>query len=304
MPDDFTSLLRPDPAVALAAPVVDAVQPGPVHRAQFVIEFVGPRSIPAASASQLLNAQWNQVLGQPEIFAMAPADTQWRPMSASNQGSYDSLAVCWDVLSAKGKLSPATGQHLFQVCEQFATQIQRRSMPLPPPNELDKTANTLSRIRENLDIGVSLVVVPRSGGLSEGDLWVQCSRLGLQFGPAGAFEWRSPQHPMPLFEVTPIGQVDSFSLGSVQRSAVHEGITIGFNVPLCAAPLAAIDGALHAADVISQALGAATFDQDARPLNDKTRDEMRRNMQQAVSVLEEVGIKPGSAAAIKLFGTR
>jgi hypothetical protein len=301
--DEFRAQLQPDPAIMLVPPVVDPVLPGPAHRAQYVIEFVGPRSMPAASAAQILSPQWNQALGQPAVYAMAPADTLWRPLAASTQGSYDSLAACWDMFSPRGALSSATGQHLLQVSEQFAGFLQRRAMPLPTPGELDKLARTLGRIRENLDIGVSLIVLPRSGGFAEQDLWILCARLGLQFGSTGAFEWRSTQHPQPLFEVTPIGEVDSFSLRAVQAGAVHQGVTIGFNVPLCPAPLAAIDGALRTAEVMAQALGAAAFDQDTRPLNARNRDQIRKDMQQAVQVLEEVGIKPGSAAAIKLFST-
>ena len=297
----FQQQFRADPTVALVPPVVTPIAPGPAHRAQFVIELVGPRTLPAHAASVLLTSQWYQPLGRPELFCMSAADAGWRPLSNTSRGSYDSLALCWDVLSDQGSLSPATGQQLLQVAEQFAAQVNRRAMPMPAPADLSKAASTLTRIQEGLDIGISIVVLPRTDQVAEQELWTQCSRLGLQFGPTGSFEWRAAEHPSPLFQVTPIGDTESFSLRGVQAGLVHQGITIGFNVPRCPAPLAALDGALHSADVIAAAIQGAPFDQDGRPLSAKVRDEMRRELNNGVQVLEEIGIKPGSSAALKIF---
>lgn len=291
-----------DPAVALIPPVVTPFQAGPAHHAQYVIELVGPRSIPAPAAAGLLGPEWFNALGQPELFCMSAADSTWRPLVPASQGSYDSVALCWNVLSDQGTLNQASGQHLLQVAERFAAHVNRRAMPMPVPNELAKVAKSLSRIRDGLDIGISIVVLPSAGVVTEQLLWQQCARLGLQFGPAGSFDWRVPDHPSPLFQVTPIGDTDCFSLRAVQAGQVHEGITIGFNVPRCPAPAAALDGALHAADVIAGAIQGAVFDQDARPLNAPGRDQMRRELNQGVQILEGVGIKPGSAAALKIFG--
>lgn len=300
-PDPFLARFQVDPSVALVEPVVAPLLTGPAHHAQFVVELVGPRSLPAQSASTLLGPQWHGALGNPEIFCMAAADTVWRPMPVATQGSYDSVALCWDILSDHGSLNPKSGQHLLQVAEQFAGQIGRRAMPMPAPDDLAKVAKALSKIRDGLDIGISLMVIPSMESVSEYDLWVQCSRLGLRFGPAGSFDWLAAGHPNPLFQVTPIGETESFSLRGVQAGALHQGVTIGFNVPTCPAPATALDGALHAADSISQGIGGALFDQDARPVTPKMRDDMRRDLVSATQVMEEVGLKPGSSAALKLF---
>jgi hypothetical protein len=82
---------------------------------------------------------------------------------------------------------------------------------------------------------------------------------------------------------------------------VHDGVTIGFNVPRCPAPAAALDGALHSANVIAEGIQGLVYDVEGQPLTARLRDGMRRDLLQAVQVLEEIGIKPGSAAALKIF---
>ena len=297
----FDPPLGPDPAIALIPPVVAAPAPGPAHHAQFVIELVGPRSVPAAAAARLLAPDWFAALGQPQLFAMTPADQAWQSLTPQ-AGSYDSVALCWDLITPQGALSRQSAENLLQKAEQFAGAVNRRAMPLPTPQDVDNAVRRLQNYQEQLDIGVSLVVIPRSDFVPERQIWPVCSRLGLQFSPTGSFDWMSPNHPSPLFSVTPIGQVESFSLAAVNRNEVHEGLTIGFSVPLCPAPLAALDGAIRSAEVIASEIGGAAFDDTSRPLSDKVKDGLRKDLQQAVQMLEATGLRPGSAAAMKVFG--
>ncbi len=298
----FDPPLGPDPAIALIPPIVPSPAPGPAHRAQYVIELVGPRSAPASAAAQLLSQNWFAALGQPELYVMSPADQQWRAMTPQTGGSYDSIALCWDLTTSHGSLSRQSAESLLRNAEQFASAIGRRAMPLPTPQDVDKVVKLLAKTREQLDIGAALVVIPRAEFVPERQIWRICARLGLEFSPTGSFDWKSPNHPSPLFSVTPIGQVESFSLAAVNRNDVHEGLTIGFSVPLCPAPMAALDGAIHCAEVIAGEIQAAVFDDTSRPLTSKLKDELRRDLQAGVQMLEAAGLKPGSSAALKVFG--
>ena len=267
-----------------------------------MIELVGPRSVPASATANLMQPQWYEALGRPELFCMGPTDTVWQRMTPKTDGSYDSVALAWDILSPGGSLSFASANHLLQACEQFANGVNRRAMPMPEPKQIDRVAKALAQVREQLDIGVSLMALPEAGFVSERDLWIACARLGLQFSGNGAFVWAGDPHPNPMFSVTPIGDVETFSLGAVQAGKTHEGITVGFSLPLCPGPAAALDGALRAADEIARAIAGNAFDDSARPLTSKIRDELRRDLAQGVSMLEKANLKPGSAAAIKIFG--
>ena len=186
----FGAPLGPDPAIALRPPsLLPAAKPGPLHKVQFVVELVGPRSVAAAAVANLLSPQWYEALGRPEAFAMAPADTQWRVLTASTAGSYDSVALAWDIVSPRGELSSTAPQHLLQVAEQFATQIQRRAMSLPVPGDVDRIRRQLMEYRDNLDVGFGMTVLTHAG-IAERDVWLTCSRLGLDLGQADVFSDR------------------------------------------------------------------------------------------------------------------
>lgn len=300
--DLFGQPLVSDPTVAL--PPLDIVLPvksGPLHKVQFVIEFVGPRSIPAPAAAHLLGAEWYQALGQPQLHAMRPADLHWQSLTPNTDGSYDSLALSWDLISAKGTFSSASAQHLFQTAERFAPFIQRRAVPLPIPADVKPVVDALLEVRDALDIGFALQVYGPPQGYAERNLWVTCARLGLSFGSEGSFDWNLPGASDPLFSITPFGTTDAFSLAGVQSGLHHEGVTIGFHLPICPAPAQALQGCFHAAQVFSRDLGGQVMDDDGRKLNDRVKDELRGNLREAISLFARAGMTTGSPEARKLF---
>ncbi len=300
--DPFGQPLQPDPSVALQT--LDVVIPsktGPLHKVQFVIEYVGPRTIPAPAAVHLLGADWYQALGHPALFAMRPADLHWQPLTNSTDGSYDSLAVCWDLITSRGQMSSKSARHLFQTAERFGPFIQRRAMPIPPPDDVSAIVKTLADIRDGLDIGFSVNVYGPAQGFAERELWIVCARLGLAFASPGSFDWKLAGHAEPLFSVTPFGSTDAFSLANVQRGLHHPGVTIGFRLPLCPAPTQALAGAFHAAAIIARELHGQAIDEDDRPLSASVQAEYQANLREALTLFSHAGMTAGSPEAIRLF---
>lgn len=302
VPDYFGQPLRPDPAIALVPPDI-SIPPktGPLHRVQFVIEFVGPRSIPAPAAVHLLGADWYSALGQPLIYAMRPADLHWQPMTSAIDGSYDSLALAWDLISARGHMSPRSAEHLLQTAERFGPFIQRRAVPLPITREIADAVRSLLEIKDSLDIGFVLSVYAPQGGFLERDLWILCSRLGLKFSPSGAFDWKMSGYTEPLLSVTPFGDTDAFSLAGVQAGLRHSGITIGFSLPLCVSPTQALDAAFYIAQTTTRELGGDVLDADDRRVSEAIKREYRDNLRQALSMFSRAGMTTGSPEAVRLF---
>src|SRR5688572_32004658 len=102
----FGQTLSRDPRVGLPNPPAPKTErPGPEHKVQFVVELVGPRSCLASSAATLLDPKWFQALGQPHLYSMAPADKDWQTLTARADGSYDSLALAWDMVADRGELT-------------------------------------------------------------------------------------------------------------------------------------------------------------------------------------------------------
>jgi len=298
----FGQPLARDPRVALPSmPPKRADKAGPQHKVQFVIELVGPRSVPAAAAAALLGAQWFSSLGEPEAYAMAPADNDWKPLTNTTNGSYDSLALAWDLISPKGELTSQAAAHLFRMAESFGSHIQRRAMPLPPPADINRYVTPLRELADALDIGLEIMLIPKGPNFTERGIWVACAALGLDLGSDGFFELRAPGFTEPLLTVTPMGGADAFSLTAVQAGVTHAGLMMGFSVPRSPDPTFSLAAAFQTTDYLCQTLNAAAFNDADQMLGPTTRNELTSNLNAAVRTLSGVGIEPGSQAAMKLF---
>jgi hypothetical protein len=299
----FGNALQPEPAIALQ-PVQIPIRKksGPLHRLQFVIEFVGPRSVSAASAAALLHPQWVSALGEPQAFCMSAAHLEWQPLTPSSAGSYDSLAIAWDLITPKGQLSVQTARHLVATAEQFAQHIQRKVMPMPVPEDVPKALSHLKKVQDNFDAGVSVLALPASGVVNEFELWVWCAKLGLTPNlVGGSFEWIVPSSPLPLFSVSPLGGSEMFTLEGASRGDRHEGALLGFNIPRSPEPIAGLDGMFTVADYLAGRMGGAVFDENNKQLTEKAKQTLRQQMSDAATTLQKLGFAPGSPECQKLF---
>lgn len=274
---------------------------GPLHKVQFVIEFVGPRSVPAATAAFLLSPQWFGPLGQPQAFAMRASDLSWQYLTPSQDGSYDSLALTWDLLTPAGAISEPSAKNLLRVAEDFGPYISRRALPIPTPPEIPRAVAGLQQIRDALDIGFTLSVVSNSGAFSERELWIECARLGLEFH-SGGFQWRIPGHAQPLLTVTPFGHTDAFSLSAVQARTVHPGVTIGFHLPASVAPTQGLEGCFRVATYLARILGGTILDESDRQLTDLARQKLFEDLRQALTLYSQAGMTTGSPEVLRLYG--
>jgi hypothetical protein len=299
----FGDALQPEPSVALP-PIQIPIRKksGPMHRLQFVIEFVGPRSVSVTSAAALLHPQWFSAFGEPQAFAMSAADLEWQPLTPVTAGSYDSLAIAWDLITPKGQLSVQTARHLVGTAEQFAQHIQRKVMPMPVPEDVPKALSQLKKVQDNFDAGVSILVLPSSGVVNEFELWVWCAKLGLTPNLAeGSFEWIVPSSTLPLFSVSPLGDSEIFTLEGAKRGDQREGALLGFNIPRSPEPMAGLEGMFRAADFLAGRMGGAAFDENNKQLTDKARQTLRHQMVEAVTTMQKLGFAPGSPECLKLF---
>jgi hypothetical protein len=299
----FPEPLRPDPSVALDASQVrlPKVPRGPVHGAQFIIEIAGPKSVPAQQARELLGPQWHGALGEPEVYAMAPADSAWRLLSTTDgAGSYDSLALAWNLFSSRGQLSSASAAHLLKTAEKFAHAAGRRAFPFPAPAEVDALASRLSQARESFDVGLELIV---QGPLPfhERDVWVASAALGLDLSTEGAFIWKVAGWDDAILAVASIEEGHFFSLRGVKSAAVHDALSIGFNVPRSPDPKTALSAAFRVAHVLADRLHAQALDEEGRALSPALEQELMRNLGLAIENMRASGLEPGSPLCLKLF---
>ena len=253
---------------------------------QFVVEIVGPRTVPAKGAAELFRPDWRAALGHPELWAMRPADTAWSPLKASQHGSYDSLALAWDFVTPVGEMSPESATHLVGLAERFANPLGRRAIALTAPTDLPREIRRLKSAVESLDAGVSvLLVAPRPVAVAE--FGRELEALGLT--PfAEEWGWFGVGHPEPLFAATPF------------ETPVTDGLTLGFRLARCPDPNVALEGLFQTVDALAQT-GLAAFDEDRNRLSPATRDALRQGARAGTQALDAIGLRPGSWAALKAF---
>jgi hypothetical protein len=233
---------------------------------------------------------------------MAGTDQQWRPLSANDgSGAYDSLLLAWDLISPRGPLSTAITQNMWTAAEDLAKQLSRRAIAMPIPQDVPQNVRAVQEFKESFDVGFNLTVVARASGFPERDIWKLAAALGLEYGQNGAFEYRAPNAPRPLFQVLPGGESDRFVLSQVQLGVEHPCVGIGFSLPLCPMPLEAMRACFSTAIAFAERLGGVILDEDDEPMTDRRRANQEQNFTQALGAITKAGVVPGADVTARLF---
>ncbi len=301
----FGAVLSRDPQVALdiAQIAFPEIGVGPLHATQYVIELVGPRTARGETTRSLLSPSALGALGNPSVFVLGLADVNWAPLTPSDsRPSYDSIALCWDVVSSRGTLSSGSAAQLLERVRPITERLERIPMPLPTPDMIDPKVAELLERRESLDVGVSIGLVGPEGGIPERDVWVQAARMGFDLSPEGEFVWRAPQWPHDLLALASWEPNEVFRLGNVTQGVRHRVIGLGFNLPTSPAPLEVLNEALRAARLLESELQATATDDEFVPLDRTGEEELRQGARLAVEACSAAGFRPGSPAALALFG--
>jgi hypothetical protein len=302
--DAFGKPLQLDPTIALQPFPLQPIKTGlrPMRKLEYVVEIVGPRTIPAGSAKAVLHPDWQAALGNPRIYVMAQSDTDWRPMIDSDTStSYDSLCFSWSLFSQHGQITSGSAQKLLTTCESFANQLSRRAIPLTPPQDIDPLITDLRRSADQFDIGVGLSLIPPAGAIRESDVWTISAALGLDLDPTGYFVWRITGWEEPLFSLCSLGNVETFSLQAVKAGVSHPALSIGFGVPRCPNPVKTFDACLSVATVFQARTGLVIQDDEGRIVDSTIASEIRSSLLDAENALRRVGYAPGSPESLRLF---
>jgi len=235
---------------------------------------------------------------------MSPGDLEWVPLPSAPVGSFDSIALAWDLVSPQGELSSGAAQHLLETAKQLESTLSRRAMPLPIPADVPQAISQLRQVEENFDAGISLLVLPRSEQVSEYELCVWCAKLGLTANFAGGtFDFVVPGSPLPLFSASPLGDSESFTLEGAQRGDPCEGLLLGFSVPRSPEPMGGLEAMTRAAGVLAEKMWGIVYDENNAPLTSAGVDAIRHELIQACRALDQLGMPPGCPEALRLFKT-
>lgn len=295
--------LRTDPSLALPKIDVPRFQPKAFYpKLEFVVEIVGPRTVPANQALAALRPDWQAALASPKVVCMAPSDTEWQILTNGTRAqAFDSLAFCWPFLSPKGQLTRRSAAHLLAVSESFAGQIQRRAIPHMPVEGVESRAADLRALSDQLDYGVGLTLAAPTGGVSEMRIWETAASLGLHLSSEGEFVFRAEGLEEPLFALSTLGPPVAFSLEGAKAEILHEALSVGTRIPTNPAPEPSYEAMSRAAQVFASRLGLEIADDDGNRLTQEGLEQLGRSVWQAAETLRQAGIVPGSPESRLIF---
>lgn len=271
---------------------------GPYLKVQYVIELVGKEPIPAEAAKELLAPGAQASLGEPEVFVMSPLDRRWKVLWPGEQDTaFDSLALAWDLVSSRGRISEASAQELWNRCAQVASRLNRKGVPLSMPEDAASRAAALEEFRDAMDVGVDIAVMS-AAGLSTVVVVKTAYALGYRLGASQLLEYRQTGWPEALLAVYPLGNATEFD---PRRHAMLEGVGVGYQVAANPDPEGALRAALQTAKELAEACSAAAFLDDGAPLTPASEEMLFRNLSIALDAFDQAGIQPGSPEALRLF---
>lgn len=299
--DLFGSPLKIDPTVALPSLSPRNLEKVPSSRTSFLVELVGTQPIPPKFADALLEDINHKAIGTPQVYGVRPGDQSWSKLIPGSNVAYDALQFAWKFLGERGNLTAHSATALLQRVDQVATAVGRNAISQTDPSQVPEIVSALLQVRDQLDTGVIVTISKPGLQLFESEIWVQASRLGLVFSPVGSFDWVVPMHPSPVWSLTPLSDVDSFSLAQVQRQKTHEGLQLGFRLATCPAADVALDGLFRCADFLARTFQGQIYNENDQPLELDDRAEISFNLNAVIKLLSRAGLAPGSYDALALF---
>ncbi len=271
---------------------------GPYIQVQFIIELVGQTPIQREAALELLKDDARRALGMPDLYRMAPSDLRWRPLWVGDESpQYDSLCFAWDLVRDDKTLTKSAADALWQRCQRVAESMGRKAVPLALPEDAAKRAELLKQFREQMDVGVD-VAITKPGGLPTEQVVRAAYAMGYRLGASELLEYRQSGWPEALLTIFPLGEAIEFH---PTKNRTLAGVGVGYSVPANPDPEGAFRVLIHTAKGIAERTNGGIVLETGERLDAAKEDELRRTLAIVLDNFEKIGIKPGSAEALRLF---
>jgi FtsZ-interacting cell division protein ZipA len=114
----------------------------------------------------------------------------------------------------------------------------------------------------------------------------------------GAF-YAMDDHHVRLFSLTNREQ-RPFTADSLRTSMIG-GVTLGLDFPHTSNPIESFNQMVLLSKKLTQALSAKVVDDNQRPLNDASIEQIRQQLKKFLADMQSRGIEPGGAIAARLF---
>lgn len=256
-------------------------------------------------ATPLLAADLSQTVvgmgefGKPVKFFAQDNYGAWQYLG-NNQGdlSVTKIAATLQLADRTGAASRETILNFQRRIESFAVQIDAK-VDWQAHEDTELYANELDAFCVGVDVMVNLHVLVAEGGPFAGTkLRGLAEAGGMTLSDDGAF-YAMDDHHVRLFSLTNREQ-RPFTADSLRTSMIG-GVTLGLDFPHTSNPIESFNQMVLLSKKLTQALSAKVVDDNQRPLNDASIEQIRQQLKKFLADMQSRGIEPGGAIAARLF---
>jgi cell division protein ZipA len=221
------------------------------------------------------------------------------------QARYSDLALAIQLVDERGPLDESELNTFAQVGLKLADALHRPTMFAESFEQALEHAQRLHRFCETYDVIAAIHVAAQDKAVFRGRAIRQAAeRLGMQFGAMNIFHMKSNtaagcQHLFSLASMIKPGEFNPDNWDSF----IAPGVTLFMSVPCAHHPVEVFDRMAETARELARALGGELLDQDRRPLNNKGIAVIRRQVEEIEHKMRAYGVTPGTATALRLFGS-
>lgn len=250
----------------------------------FIAEIHASQPIPAANVPTFPGAKRIVTLGQND-------DGQWEVVLHTSRSRYRQLQVGLQLADRQGALTQEQLNAFCMGVQQFADEFDA-VVTFPQRSGKLNAARDLDAFCAGVDVLIGLNVMAVNKPFPMEKVRILAENAGLMRGPDGNFHYRSDSG-RTLFTLA--------NYSEAPFGTTSEGLTLLFDVPRVAGGLAVFDYLADFAQSLTNSLEGALADDNGKPLNAASMDNIRTQLADIYARMDDRGIAAGSVAALRLF---
>jgi len=230
----------------------------------------------------------------------------WSNVEQDQEGPrYSDLALATQMADRKGPINESELNAFAQLALKLADALRRSTKFSISFEQALEQAVQLDKFCQTYDVLANILILPNSKeGFSGRAIGQAAVRQGMQFGAMNIFHMKNVHSVgcRHLFSLANLFQPGEFNLKTLDTFKT-QGLILFMIVPCVYNPLKVFDKMVLTANGICKILDGRMLDQERRPLTEKGLLVIRSQIEQIAVDMQNYGIIPGSASALRLFST-
>lgn len=230
----------------------------------------------------------------------------WSNLEQDQEGTrYSDLALAMQMTDGKGPVNESELNGFAQLALKLADALHRSTKFSIGFEQALEQAVQLDKFCQTYDILANIIILPNSKEGFRGRAIGQAAvRQGMQFGAMNIFHMKNVHSVgcRHLFSLANLFQPGEFNLKTLDTFKT-QGLILFMIVPCVHSPLKVFDKMVLTANGLCKILDGRMLDHERRPLTEKGLLVIRSQIEQIAVDMQNYGVIPGSASALRLFNT-